>query len=215
MIHNCIAYAPQSTAMNIGAVYNQFMEMIGDDDWACFLDHDAMFTTHNWYKILEAAVKYTEDKKVPIGLITGVTNRIGNVEQRIFDKRSIDAQNHDMYFHRKIGNDRLTNYGLSVRTAKNLISGIVMLTSKKVWKTSGGFKDGFLSVDNEYDRRARMAGFTTVIMDGLYIYHWYRADGYPMQGLDYPIKTNLPRIILKEQSFMRMEPEWTWNAEDQ
>ena len=198
MIHTYTCYAPASINKNIGAVYNQFMEMIGEDDWACFLDHDAMFTTHNWYKMLEQIVSLVEDRSGAranqIGLLTAVTNRIGNVEQIIFDKSSSEAQNHDMYFHRKIGHERAIEYGSQCRVAQNLISGIVMLTSKKVWKQCGGFKGGFLSVDNDYDAKVRQAGYITVILDGLYVYHWYRADGQPMQGWQYPIETNLPKI---------------------
>ena len=194
MIHTYTCYAPMSMDKNIGATYNKFMGMVNDDDWVCFLDHDAMFTTHAWYKQLEQVVERIEEAKLPIGLLTAVTNRIGNVEQIIFNKISAEAQNHDMYFHRKIGRERMIEFGISGREATNLISGIVMLTSKKAWKETGGFKDGFLGVDNDYDLQVRKAGYKTVILDGLYVYHWYRADGQPMQGWQYPVETNLPLI---------------------
>lgn len=190
MIHTYTCYAPEEMNKNIGAMYNKFMSMVEDDDWVCFLDHDAMFTTHNWYKMLEGVVR--EDKQ--IGLLTAITNRIGNIDQIIFDKMSPEAQNHDMYFHRKIGHERMIEYGSQIRIAKGPISGIVMLTPKKVWKEVGGFKDGFLSVDNDYDAKVRKAGYITGILDGLYVYHWYRADGKPMQGWGYPQSTNLPCI---------------------
>ena len=194
MIHTYTCYAPVSVDKNIGATYNKFMEMVSNDDWVCFLDHDAMFTTHNWYKMLEQVVSRIEEVNLSIGLLTGVTNRIGNDEQIIFEKTSPEAQNHDMYFHRKIGYERMLKHGIYRREAKIVISGIVMLTSKKVWSECGGFKDGFLGVDNDYDKKVRSAGYKTVILDGLYLYHWYRADGQPMQGWSYPTDTNLPRI---------------------
>lgn len=196
MIHPYIPYAPADKNKNIGWVYNNFMEMINDDDWACFLDHDAMFTTPNWYSVLEHTVNTVEEMNLSVGLLTAVTNRIGNVEQIIFDKSSTEAQNHDIYFHRKIGMERLNKYGNQLKVAKNLISGIMILTSKKAWEKSGGFKDGFLSVDNDYDAKIRRAGFKTLILEGVYIYHWYRAAprSGELQGWGYDPKYNLPSI---------------------
>jgi GT2 family glycosyltransferase len=194
MIYSCVAYAPGEIDLNLGATYNRFMKRLGVDDWACFIDHDCMTTTPFWYKQLETAVEIIESGDLPIGLITAVTNRIGNVDQIVFRKRSPEAQNHDMYFHRRIGSERLRRYGASLREAKRLISGVIMLTPKRVWKKAGGFRDGFLGVDNDFDRNVRAAGYKTCIMDGLYVYHWYRADGQPIQGHGYSRKTNLPEI---------------------
>jgi len=194
MIHTCIAYAPQEVDMNIGRVCNGLMERISDDDWACFIDHDSMMTTHDWYKLLERTVRSIEDEDLPIGLITAVTNRIGNAEQVVFDKTSQEAQNHDMHFHRRVGRKLMLEHASSLREAKSPVSGVVMLTPKRVWRKCGGFKDGFLGVDNDYDMKVRRAGFKTCIMDGLYVYHWYRADGQPIQGWGYPEEANLPPI---------------------
>ena len=48
MIYTHIAFAQSDCEKNIGCAYNQFMEILpNDDDCACFVDHDAMFTTSN------------------------------------------------------------------------------------------------------------------------------------------------------------------------
>jgi hypothetical protein len=70
MIHTYIPYAPSSINKNIGAVYNGFMNMISDDDWACFLDHDAMFTTLDWYKQLEDIVENLSSSHPDARLLT-------------------------------------------------------------------------------------------------------------------------------------------------
>lgn len=197
MIHPYIPYSPTYKNKNIGWVYNNFMEMIGEDDWACFVDHDAMFTIPDWYTRLESIVNAIDTDDFSFsdtGLVTAVTNRIGNTEQIIFPKDSDEAQNHDMYFHRSLGKKvSIMNANLIVN-AKNLISGILMLTPKRVWKKTGGFKDGFLGVDNDYDAKVRKAGYRTVIMHEIYMYHWYRADGRPMQGWGYDPEKNLKKI---------------------
>ena len=75
-----------------------------------------------------------------------------------------------------------------------MISGVVILIAKEVWKKTLGFTDGFLGVDSDIDQKTRELGYKTYIMDGVYCYHWYRADGVPMQGYEYPIESNLPAI---------------------
>ncbi len=191
MIHTYIPYAPRSTDKNIGAVYNNFMAMIPEGDWACFLDHDAMFTTLDWYKQLEDIIANLQVSHQDAGLLTTCTNRIGNLEQVI---DGVESQNHDLYYHRKIGKQRQIDHGLQLRECDYLLSGVVMLISKKIWAETQGFSDGFLGVDNDIDRQIRALGYKSYIMDGVYCYHWYRADGVPMQGVGYLEKDNLPAI---------------------
>ena len=167
------------------------MTMIPDGDWACFLDHDAMFTTLDWYKQLEEIIEEISLCDRPVGLLTTCTNRIGNLEQVI---AGIESQNHDIYYHRKIGRQRQLDHGRSLRECDFLISGIVILISKEVWKKTNGFIDGFLGVDNNIDQQIRALGYKSYIMDGVYCYHWYRADGIPIQGIGYPKELNLPAI---------------------
>ena len=194
MIYTYIPYAPKEQEKNLGWAYNNFMETLysrdsNDDDWVCFLDHDAMFTVDTWYLQLEEIIKETPDA----GLFTVVTNRIGNVEQQV-GLSGNDINNHDLYFHRTLGRFRQEHYGNSIRECKGPISGVVILTNKKVWKDAGGFADGFLSVDNKYDFSVRNAGYKTYIMEGVYCYHWYRGDGQPMRGYFWPPEAHLPPI---------------------
>ena len=173
MIHTYIPYCPKSLGQDLGWAYNNFMENVADDDWVCFLDHDAMFTTMHWYHQLEEIVSENPDG----GLFTVVTNRIGNPAQKF--KGLHDPDNHDMRIHRKAGEAIKTRYGNKVTdlTNEREISGLVMLVSKKVWQDVGGFKSGFLSVDNDMHRKCRDNGYKVYLMDGVYVYHWYRGDG--------------------------------------
>jgi hypothetical protein len=191
MIHTYIPYAPKAIDKNIGAVYNNFMNMLQDEDWACFLDHDAMFTTIDWYPQIEDIVEGLSLSHPDAGLLTTCTNRIGNSEQIVKD---IEPQNHDIYYHRKIGKQRQIEYANSLRKCEYFISGIVILISKKMWKKTTGFTHGFLGVDNNIDQQIRELGYNSYIMDGVYCYHWYRADGFPIQGYGYPLESNLPAI---------------------
>jgi cellulose synthase/poly-beta-1,6-N-acetylglucosamine synthase-like glycosyltransferase len=169
MLYTCIAYSKNK---NLGKAYNDFMELIPEDDWVCFLDHDAVFTTYDWYMQISNII---DNLPKDVGLLTAVTNRIQSVEQIIFSTDSEEAHNHDMYFHRKIGRQRQREFGATLREVTIGISGIIIVTSKKVWRESGGFNDGFLGVDNNYNIKVVSAGYKTMIMDGVYLYHWYRA----------------------------------------
>ena len=43
MIHYII---PWNSEKNIGVSYNSYMNIINDEDYICFIDGDACFTTH-------------------------------------------------------------------------------------------------------------------------------------------------------------------------
>jgi len=174
-IHNFIAYRPGFKGKDIGKEYNEYMNLISDDnDWACFIDHDAMFTTPNWYDQLYAVIQNNPD----YSCFTAVTNRIGNPEQCF---ASIDKNNHDILYHRDIGQQAQKQYNIQVKDMseiKMLMSGVVILVKKSAWWEVGGFKEeGFLGVDNDFHKRLNDAGLKTGLMKGVYVYHLYRADG--------------------------------------
>lgn len=167
-VYNFVAYAPSDHDKDLGWTYNQYMDLLGDDDWACFLDHDAMFTTDDWYKMIELIIADNPD----YGMFTAVTNRIGNPQQKI---ANLDNTN-DMAYHRDIG-DRLVRQGQTTVmdvTNTHCISGVVMIIKKSVWKKAGGFKSGFLGIDNEFHKAVAKAGSKIGVARGLYVYHWYR-----------------------------------------
>ena len=172
MIHTYIPYAPKEKDQNLGWAYNNFMEIIGDDDWVCFLDHDAMFTTKHWYHQLTDVVNKYPD----IGVFSCMTNRIGNYPQKL---QGINDNNHDIKYHRLIGKELYDTCYDEIVTEHlhHLISGVIILISKKTWNTVGGFKDGFLGVDNDIHRKCINHNIPVGIMSGVYTYHWYRGDG--------------------------------------
>lgn len=173
MIHTYIPYAPKDKDFDLGWAYNNFMEMVNDDDWVLFLDHDATFTTKYWYHqvtdIVEANPEY--------GAFTAITNRIGNSS---FQKlEGVDENNHDIKYHRKIGShlqEQYQNEVMPYPTHRHL-SGVIILVSKKTWEQIGGFTYGFLGVDNIFHKKCREHDIPVGIAKGLYVYHWYRGNG--------------------------------------
>ncbi len=207
MIYTHIAYAPTDCKKNIGCAYNKFMEILpSDDDFACFIDHDAMFTTNDWYPQMNSIV----EKNPNIGAFGCRTNRNGHTFQLV---GNIDINNHDISYHRKIGSyvqkkyyddlfcihcDENSNKGeyRSGNTDQPGFSGTLILLKKSAWKKMGKFQidefvhtdasgsekvtDGFLHVDSEFRKRLAKHHIPFSIMNGIYVYHWYRADDpYP------------------------------------
>jgi GT2 family glycosyltransferase len=156
---------------NLGRAYNEIMSRLLPRDWCCFIDHDALWTTRDWYKQLSAAIAAHKDA----GLIVAVTNRVGRKEQIAPGAPT----GHDMREHFAFGARLRDEHGSTVRdiTTGPLISGVVMCLSHETWEAMGGFADGFFGVDNAAHRAVRRIGKRIYLMPGLYTYHWYRADG--------------------------------------
>ena len=58
-----------------------------------------------------------------------------------------------------------------------MYSGVFILISKKTWKEIGGFKTkGFTEVDNDLRKRLHENKIKFCILNGVYVYHWYRFD---------------------------------------
>lgn len=173
MIHTYIPYTPKKLGNNLGWAYNNFMKIVSKDDWVCFLDHDATFTTRYWYHQLNDIIEKNPD----VGLYTCLTNRIGNPQQLV---KGVDKENHDIKYHRIIGKIlQEKNYDniLNLDDINRPLSGVVILISKKTWNKVGGFKDGFLSVDNDIHKKCISYNIKVGLMTGVYVYHWYRGDG--------------------------------------
>ncbi len=165
MIYTFIAYAPRSSR-DLGNTYNKFMELLpNDSDWACFLDHDAMFLTSDWYKQLEKIIEINPNA----GCFTALTNRIGNKFQVIGDSES-----HDIKYHKRVARGLANKNGSKVIEYNNgLLSGVLILIKKSVWKNIK-FIPGFLNVDNQFHKDCIKCGYKVYLMTGVYVYHWYR-----------------------------------------
>lgn len=174
MITTYIPYADKADELNLGATYNRFMEA-APTEWVCFLDHDAMWLTKDWYADLCTSAEYAEANG--IGLLSCRTNRIGTSAQRLKGQQS----NHDIGKMRRIAKEVRDSFGDDIERAIDTdvtnLSGVVLLVSRKAWREMGGFADGFLGVDYEACARMRAAGYKVGLMRHVVVYHWWRGDG--------------------------------------
>src|SRR5204863_5077698 len=82
---------------NLGLAYNLAMGRLGPDEWALFVDHDAMPTTALWHRQFREAIEAQPEA----GAIVAMTNRIASAWQRCGDPVS-----NDVALHRRFGKDR-------------------------------------------------------------------------------------------------------------
>jgi GT2 family glycosyltransferase len=162
-----VTFMPFALDYNLGGAYNEAMGLLGEDDWAVFLDHDAIWTTREWYRQLEAVTRAVPDA----GCVTAVQSR-GWQSWQVGP-----YQGHDMAENRRIGAQLLRNNTLLDVTETSGIAGVVMLVSKRAWRAVGGYTDGMYCVDHAFHFALRAAGLRVYVHEGLYVYHWRRANG--------------------------------------
>ena len=168
-------FTPYALDKNIGAAYNECMETIGMNDYACFIDADCMWLTSNYgHQINDIISNHPE-----AGLFTCVTNRIGNKEQLY---NGIVSENGDIKYHRRLAATLQRKYGTKTHKITVPISGMVMIVSKKVWQKVKHFRpDGLLGVDNDFSKKILKSGYPIILMKGVYVFHYYRL----IEGIKY------------------------------
>ena len=163
---------------DLGSAYNSFMDRLHEGDWACLIDHDAMWTTTIWARQISEAIK----ENIDAGIFVACTNRIGCGWMKA---PGVSPKEHNMVFHREFGRKLADEHGHSVidvtrweeHPSGKPLSGVMMCISWDAWKAVGGFKRGFLTVDNDIHRRLRDGGFKAYLLRGVFCYHWYRFQG--------------------------------------
>ena len=165
---------PYSTEKDIGKYYNAAMRKLSNDkDYCLFIDGDACFTTTFWGHQIDNIIK----KYNNVGLFTACTNRV-YCKWQIAD--GVDVVTNDLAYHRRFGtfiSDLYYDSCLDVTDKRPYLSGVLILVQKRLWKAIGGFKEnGMLGIDNYLHKDAKSKGFKVMLMQGVYVYHWYRND---------------------------------------
>ncbi|MFH1231538.1 MAG: glycosyltransferase domain-containing protein [Planctomycetota bacterium] len=194
---------PWNNDQNVGAYYNSFMKLLGDDDYACFIDGDTIFTTVHYGKQIYDIVTQNPNCR----LFTAMTNRV-QCKYQVVD--GIDKDNNDMVYHRELGEKLFAEkydevQDISLKGKYEAMSGVLILIKKSLWKELGGFKDGFLTVDNDIMWKVQAKNEKILLMDGVYLYHWYRFKNFKSQ-IDRTIKRAVYTAIIGEYD---TPPEFT------
>jgi GT2 family glycosyltransferase len=160
-------FKPYDIRGNLGRAYNNYMEMLpNDDDYACFLDADTMFLCPDYGEQIYNTVKAHPEA----GMFTCVTNRVGNIAQLYEHHLSMIG---DVIYHRRLARAIWNRYKTNVAQLYKPISGLMMIIQKKTWKTIR-FADGLLGVDTDISKKLLAKKMPILLMRGVYMFHYYR-----------------------------------------
>ena len=166
-------FIPYAADGNLGPAWNSVFKSLPADGWAAILDHDAMFTTPIWYKqIMRAIAQY------PDGTFSCTSNRIGQESRwQSVNRYDMTGDEHDIREHRVHGAMMAKDDSITDVTDKELMAGMFFAMSAKTYDKIGPFPNGLRGLDNTLHVRLRKKGLKLYCINGLYVYHWYRADG--------------------------------------
>lgn len=165
----CI-YTPYSATGNLGEAYNRVMARLAPGEWAVFLDHDAMTLTNEFWPDLQHAVATHPDA----GAICCWSNRVGNPAQKA---KCPDGD--DLAAHTARAVEIRREYGQSTTDITgDRLTGVCFAVSRAAWDKAGPFAAGFGEVDTTWARQCQAAGLRVWRMDGVYVYHQRRTNGW-------------------------------------
>jgi len=182
---------PGRSDKNIGKALNQMIENLPDDDWICYRDIDTMPLHHRvFFGQCEAIAESGE-----YDLIGCMTNRLSVQYQLHGGEMSND---YNIENHVKIAEDRYYKYGNKVHDCPDIIAGIMMLFSKKVWLESGKFKEGGVQVngtffDYLFSKQVKAVGGRLGIAQGIYLFHLYRP--WVVEAYNKRVRTEYQHLI--------------------
>jgi GT2 family glycosyltransferase len=161
---------PWNTDKNIGRAYNEMMFLVGDNDWVCFIDGDAVHTSHFFGKRIEDVITSNPE----YSMFTCMTNRVGRPYQI---PANVDTKSNDQKYHREFGDLLWDKNGVNVLniTDRPNLSGVMILIKKTMWETVGGFKEKkMITIDGDMHQRVKCSEGKVGLMRGIYVQHWYR-----------------------------------------
>lgn len=162
-------HTPYDLNGNLGNYYNKVMSEIGADDWAVFTDRDVWFPDPHYGELLHEISKQKQ-----YGLLTCKTNRVGT-DYQTFNRKYWDLE--PMSAHVDLAIKLRKEHGTKIKniTLQPPLSGVLIMLSKEAWLKTKGFKNtGLLGVDNSIHHEARKAGVGVGLMEGMYVWHYYR-----------------------------------------
>lgn len=185
---------PYADDRNLGRAYNEFMQMLPEGGWGILLDHDAMFTYPEWHRQIVAHIKAH-----PEACFVPRTNRIKCPYMRYVLSNDTD----DIAFHRRVGETLANSPHKTDDVSKEREpAGLCMVISKAAWQKVGGFPQGLHYCDRMFWLSIKQVGIPIFLMHDVYVYHWHRAAGEPIQAGEWCREHRLPngtRIYLERQ----------------
>ena len=166
-------FTPYSFEKRLFEAWDNYMNLVTDpEDWICMMDGDTAFLLSDFgHQIKTYIHKYPDT-----GLFTCYASRTANKDQLL---NGINSENPDIIFHRCQSEYCRDNFFLKTRIIFKAY-GHLMVLQKKTWlkiKSSvkkETVKSGLFDVDTSASRAIRRLNLKIRLMEGMYIFHYYR-----------------------------------------
>ena len=158
------------TDKDLGRACNQDMALLSNEDWACLMDYDTCFLLPSTISHL---YQYAE-RFSHVGMFTCFTNRIHELSSAQYLGKA-PSEDFDIRNHIEIARNQERKLYEATPLTKE-VSGFLMLISKRTWNQFK-FREGIgcLGVDNSFCWELMASGKSIYRMDGIYVWHTYRA----------------------------------------
>jgi len=169
-ISNVYYSTPAASDKNIGRAYNEFCGLVPDpEDWIVLRDGDTMFLTPHWMKQIEDVISIHGQHYQLFGCMT---NRLASQWQRP-NPANFDDPN--ILNHAQIAHKLLEEKYSVVTNHNRQIAGMFMMFQKKTWDKIK-FRENSIYFDTEFSHDVISQGGKIGLMQGLYLFHFYRFD---------------------------------------
>ena len=158
---------PYRRDKHLAVAYNEAFELIAEDDWMVLRDIDTMFLTPDAPNIIEDYIRAFPDTAI----FTCYTNRLSLCSKDQLYKGQI-SPNTNILHHIRIAESLKSDR--STKEIQSVISGFLMVISKKTWNEFKFRGANCLGVDYLFSQDIIDAGLKIQRMNGLYVFHAYR-----------------------------------------
>lgn len=167
-------FTPYSFEKKLFEAYDTYIKLLpGKNDWACFLDGDALFFENNFGHQVQEYI----DKHPDAGILTSYASRCG---YKYMVPEGNDQENDSIKYHRIKSKEIYEKLHGQVKEINNNISGHLICIKKSTWLLirdellivcSGA---NLLGVDTQITKIILGHGMKILLMRGIYLFHYYR-----------------------------------------
>lgn len=175
MIGRIWYFTPYARDKNFFREIDDYMKLIPENDWACILDGDTMFTCSDWGDKLQQYINMYPDT----GLFTCVSNRCHYSCQQA-GGRAFSEEN--IVWHWNYSQQLFKEKGFAVKEVQRRIAGHMMMIRKGTWvKIRNEVHSAVVAqgkkirgVDTKISNALVRNGLKIRIMEGFYLFHFLR-----------------------------------------
>lgn len=176
-------FTPYSFEKKLFEAYDKYMSLIGEQDWACFLDGDTAFLRSDFgFRLKEYTERYPDT-----GMFICYASRCHYHFQQV--NGGADMNDPSILRHKDICDDIDAKYRGQVQDVHRRAAGHLLMIRKSTWSRIRGtiilrtVNKRILGVDTQISYSLLKNGFSIRLMRGIYILHYLRMkEGFDFKG---------------------------------